>query len=127
MIFAVATESYVTIILAGLLAIAGTVVANWLGRRKMSAEAEDSEASAAERFTRIAISMIEPLEDQVVELNKTVASLRESRTVDEKKIQELEGRLEAVEAWARLLFAQVIEAGKTPMTFEESEALRKGA
>ena len=109
-------SEYIPIIIA---LIAGPVVAYItarLSRPKVRADAALSEAEASSVYTETALKLIEPLKRQIEELQRDLALVR-------AELSELRDENNALHRWAKLLYTQVIEAGETPYTFEESERL----
>ena len=66
-------------------------------------------ADATKTLTEISLSLVTPQAKRIDDLVKQVG--------------ECSLRIDEVEAWAKLLMAQVIEAGVTPVTFAEAQAI----
>lgn len=122
-ILAVETSTYLAAVIAGVISVAGIFVNRWFSRRQDTADATEKEANAAEKITDTAIKLMEPMKQEIAELKRKQQDAEVQRMADEREIQQLKEKIEAVERWAKLLYVQVIEAGLTPMTFEESEQL----
>ena len=82
-------------------AIVAAVVASGATWRLAGPRADKMEAEETEIITRTALALIEPLEKQLDAVTKRVADL-------EKENRSLRN-------WARMLSAQVIEGGATPV------------
>ncbi len=77
------------------------------------------QADATRTLTEISLSLVEPQ-------MKRIEALETHSVEQDRHIANQDTKIDALERWARLLFAQVIEAGKTPMSFQESENLHNG-
>lgn len=119
---------YVPALIAAAVSIGGILVNRWFSKRQDTADAEKKEAEAEKIKADTAMILIQPLKDSIAELREELEDVKthakEQAMADEERIEELTERVEAVERWAHLLFTQVLEAGVTPFTFEESEHLR---
>jgi len=100
---------YIAAIIAGIVSIVGVVITNRYSKRKDEAEAEAAEAQTADTFTDAALKLIAPLSARIDQLSTRVVHLEEENA--------------AVHRWAKILVAQVIENGGTPITLDEAENL----
>lgn len=114
LIAAVDANVYLPAIIAGVVSLSVVFANRWFSKRQDTADVALTEAETEKVKADTARLLIQPLKD-------SIADLQRSRAVDEQTIRDLTTRVEAVERWAKLLYAQVIEVGVTPFTFEESE------
>lgn len=80
-----------------------TVIANHYSRPKIKAD-------IAAQYNEMAFQLVKPQKDRIDELE---VEMRE-------RALECEERIDAVEAWAKMLYAHLLEVGETPMTFDQS-------
>jgi len=73
-------------------------------------------ADASETLTAISLSLLEPLQERIEELERHAE-------VNEDRIAKLEKENRALHRWAQILHAQVIEAGGEPIQFDAIKKL----
>ena len=91
-------------IVTALVAVAVAVVTSAATWRLAGPSADKLEAEETEIITRTALALLEPLNKELESLSKRVA--------------DLESENRALIRWSRILSAQVIEGGLTPVPFE---------
>ncbi|MFC1740182.1 hypothetical protein ACFL0N_01725 [Pseudomonadota bacterium] len=67
-------------------------------------------ADAAKTYTDISLSLVEPQKTRIAELEKKMDGCQ-------IRIKHLEDENNALHVWAKVLVAQVVEAGDTPIPF----------
>jgi len=73
---------------------------------------EKTEADAAETFTDIALSLVQPLKAEIDGLKKELIHM-------DKEIGLLKKENEILHRWSQLLFSQVVESGGDPIGFDQ--------
>lgn len=100
-------EAYVAVLISFITA-AATIVGAYLTVR---AARRKNEADATDTLTKIALSLVEPLQTKLAEM--------------QTELQRVEGEVDALKKenaqlhkWAQLLFSQVVEHGGEPYSFD---------
>jgi hypothetical protein len=92
------------VLITALVGLAAAVIASGTTYKLAGPSANKLEAEETEIITRTALGLIQPLRDELQSITRRVADL------------EKENR--ALILWSRMLSAQVIEGGATPVPFE---------
>ena len=98
-------QGFLVATFAGVTSIIVAVITTWALRRKNAAD-------AAKQLTEIALSLINPLQEEIDDLKKEQAYL-------EAEICKLKAENEMLHRWSQLLFSQVVESGDDPISFEQ--------
>lgn len=85
--------------------VVGTIIAGLFQRRKVKAEAVVSEAEANDKIRATVMSLLDPLNNRVRELECEVLELKQENA--------------AMKQWAEALTCQVKELGGVPVPFRE--------
>jgi len=100
-----AHQGFIVATLAGITSIIVAIITTWAMRRKNAAD-------VASQLTDIALSLIEPLQEEIDALKKEYTELQ-------VEMGKLKSENALLHKWSQLLFSQVVESGGEPISFEQ--------
>ena len=105
---------YVPIIIAIIAYPAVALITAYFSKNKVASD-------ATKTLTDISLSLVEPQKRQIADLHRQIAEMKadfeERFATVETELAAVEHENEALHTWAKLLFAQIVEAGQEPIPF----------
>lgn len=98
--------------LPGIVAAAAVLFLLWDNRRKIRSEADNQTTQATSNIT-------DSYDKLFIQLQARVTELEAELNAERIRLDALESENNRLRLWARLLFSQVVEAGGTPMKYDE--------
>jgi len=102
-------QGFVIATMSGITAVVVALVTSWVARRK-------DKADVAKQLTDIALSLIDPLQEEIDDLKK------EQKLLD-REVVKLKAENELLHRWSQLLFSQVVELGSDPIPFDRVQRM----
>ena len=100
-----AHQGFIVATLAGITSIIVAIITTWAMRRKNAAD-------VASQLTDMALSLIEPLQEEIDALKKEQSHL-------DTEVVKLKAENALLHRWSQLLFSQVVELGSDPIPFAQ--------
>ena len=102
-------QGFLVATMSGITAIFVAMMTSWVARRR-------GKADTAKQLTDIALSLIQPMEEEIGDLKKELRHL-------DREVVKLKAENQMLHRWSQLLFSQVVELGSDPIPLSRAQEL----